>query len=294
MNSKHILEEPVASTVISHRFSHAVWGAIFAGSFVIVVSQMVLAFLGASIGLSTLNIVQGNNIKALGVGAAIWWIISTCIACYAGGMVAGRLSGIPRQLDGILHALVAFSMTVLFSFLFLSSSLGAIIAGGMGVFKAGMQSAAAVAPQIAGGVSSMLPQGMVNSSDEATRNEINQVFSQLQNPAQRQELADALAAMASTNNVQAQKQQAVNILTQNGIMSQPLATDTVNRWSQNIQNIKQDLQGVAQTAAQSAQGASRAAAGLAFASFIMLVLGGIFAGWGGSAGAPHWADQEIA
>ena len=49
---KHMLEEPVASTVISHRFSHVVWGAVFAALAVITVTQLTLALLGTSIGFS--------------------------------------------------------------------------------------------------------------------------------------------------------------------------------------------------------------------------------------------------
>ncbi len=293
MPNKHIVGEPVASTIISHRFSHAVWGAIFSGAFIVVVSQMILAFLGASIGLSTLNIVQGNNIKALSIGAIIWWIISGCIAFYLGGLVSGRFSGIPRRIDGMLHGLTSFAITTIFSFLFLTTSLGAVIAGGLGLFNSGIQSAAAAAPSIANGVQSILPPEMVNGGMENVRNEIRQVYSQIQNPQQRQNLSDALMALATTKDIESQKQQVVTILTQSGSINQAQAQHMVNRWSKDIQDLKQNVQEAEQTAAQSAQNASRAAAGMAFASFIMLILGAFFAGWGGAVGAPHWADEEI-
>src|SRR4051812_12764045 len=100
-NYKHTLEEPVASTVISYRFSHVVWGAVIAGMFVIMVTQLTLATLGSSIGLSMLNVTGGNNVKSVGIGAVIWWLLSGCVAFYMGGLVSGRMAGIPRRSDGL-------------------------------------------------------------------------------------------------------------------------------------------------------------------------------------------------
>jgi hypothetical protein len=291
--NKHIIEEPVASTVISHRFSHAVWGAIFAGTVVILVVQLTLALLGSGIGFSSLNITQGNNIKALGAGTVIWWIISGCISFYIGGLVTGRLAGIPRRLDGMLHGIITWSVTTIAMFVFLTTTLGVVSAGAFGVLHSGAQAISSMAPQAGQALSDVAPQETQNDINHL-KNNVRQVLDRIQNPAQREQLQNAVMALGTTSNPDQEKQQITNILVQSGQMNQTDAQNTVNRWSQNAQMIKQNFQMAARNAAQSTQEASRVAAGMALASFIMLLLGAFFAGLGGSIGAPHWADQEIA
>jgi hypothetical protein len=289
---KHILEEPVASTVISHRFSHVVWGAVIAGAFLTTLTQFGLTLLGTSIGLSSLNITEGNNLPALGMGAAVWWIISGWISFYIGGLVSGRMSGIPRRLDGMLHGLLALSVTVVFSVLFFTTSLGAVIAGSFGIIKTGGQAVASVAPQIAGTAMTFVPQELTGDLLN-TRGQMREALSQVQDPAKRKQLSDSLVAISSTDNSDVQKQQAVNMLIQDAGQNPLQARSNVDRWSQNFQMIKQNLQTQARKAAESAQAASNTAGKLALASFIMLAVGAFLAGLGGSIGAPHWSDQEI-
>jgi hypothetical protein len=289
---KHNLEEPVAATVISHRFSHTVWGAVFAGMAIITVTQLALTLLGSSIGFSTLNITQGNNIKALGIGAIGWWIISGCISFYMGGLVSGRMAGIPRRLDGMLHGLLAYSVTTLFMFLFLTTSLGVVIAGGLGILNSGAKTISAMAPQLASAAQDIVPEE-VNSNINRTRNEIRKIMTQIQDPAKREQLRSSLMSLVSSNDPNVQKREIVTLLTQTANMDPLQAQNMVNRWSQNIQTIKQELQNATQQAGEASERASRVAGEMAFSSFVMLLLGAFAAGLGGAIGAPHWSDQEI-
>src|SRR5262245_900727 len=81
------------------------WGAVFAGLAVALVIQITLSILGIGIGLSTVNFENNNP----GIGevvrnsAAIWLVFTALVSLYVGGCVAGRLAGLPRRQDALLH-----------------------------------------------------------------------------------------------------------------------------------------------------------------------------------------------
>lgn len=108
----------------------ASWGAIFAGTFMALVSQVTLSVLGAAVGLSSVDLTR-QGLRHLGVGTMIWWIISAIIAMFIGGWVAGRLANTASRVDNALHGLVAWALTVVVSLVLLGGTLGAL--GGMAV-----------------------------------------------------------------------------------------------------------------------------------------------------------------
>jgi hypothetical protein len=262
----------------------------------VMVSQLTLALLGSSIGLSAVDLNQGNNLKTLGVGAIFWWIISGMVSFYIGGLVSGRMCGIPRRLDGIVHGLLTWGLTTILMFLFLTTTVGAMVAGGFGLLKSAGQAVSSAAPQIANTVKDVMPQQNMNGLDNI-RNEVRQILDQrgggVQNPAVRDQLMNAIRGLATSDNPDAQKRQIVTLLTQNTNINEQDAINMVNRWSQSTQMIKQDIQQGVQKAQDAAESASKAAGKGAFASFAMLLLGALVAGFGGAAGAPHWSEQEI-
>lgn len=91
------------------------WAAIFAGLFVALAIELLLSLLGVGFGAGTIHAVSGTSATAgsLGIGSGIWFLISTLVALFAGGWVAGRLAGMPRATDGVLHGIVAWSLTTL-------------------------------------------------------------------------------------------------------------------------------------------------------------------------------------
>ena len=86
------------------------------------------------------------------------------------------MAGIPRKLDGMLHGLIAFSVTTIFTFLFLTTSLGTVISGGFGLLNSGAQAASStsssgMAPQMVDAAKGIVPPETTNGIDN-TRNEI--------------------------------------------------------------------------------------------------------------------------
>lgn len=131
------------------------WGAIFAGVVIALVVQLVLGILGLGIGASTIDpISESNPVSGVGVGAGIWFAVSLLLALFAGGYVAGRMAGIPRHQDGLLHGLLTWGLTTLLMFYLLTTTVGGLIGGTARVLGRGLSTAgagiAAAAPAVAG------------------------------------------------------------------------------------------------------------------------------------------------
>ena len=108
------------------------WAAIFGGVILVVAVQLLLGLLGLGIGLGTVNTNAGTTPGAdnFGVGAGLWWVISSVIALGFGGYAAAWLAGIEIKWDGILHGLITWGIATLLTIYLLTSAIGSIIGGG--------------------------------------------------------------------------------------------------------------------------------------------------------------------
>lgn len=114
------------------------WGAIFGGSVIALAVQLLLATFGMAIGLSTIAVsTEEETAKGVGIGAAIWWLISALAALFVGGFVAGRLCGFKRRWDGLLHGALTWALVTLASIVLLTTALGSIIGGAWNVMQTG-------------------------------------------------------------------------------------------------------------------------------------------------------------
>lgn len=196
--------------------SHVSWGAILAGTVVVLVVQLTLAMLGLGLGLYAME--PGEGLTAgLGIGAMIWWVISAIVGLFLGGWVASRLSGIQTKTDGMLHGFVTWGLASLVTVYLLTTTVGAFIGGGMSLIRG--------AGDVAGSTAQISPELRAEIEEQ-----VRQYFPQQpqSSPEQRQ-----------------------------GVQRQG-----------------------SDTAEQAKTGAARGALG----SFIMLVLGGFAAAFGGAAG----------
>jgi hypothetical protein len=100
------------------------WGGIFAGLAVGLATNMLLMLIGAAAGLSLYDVGEeaGANLP---ITASIWNSVSMIASAFIGGYVAARASGFKRSSDGILHAAVAWGMTMLLAAFLASTVTGA-------------------------------------------------------------------------------------------------------------------------------------------------------------------------
>lgn len=97
--------------------SRVSWGAIIAGAVVAVMIGLMLNILGAAIGVSTVDAVQGDTPAAstFGIGAAVWLLVANLVGLGVGGYTAARLSGTADRTDASLHGVGVWAVGFLLS-----------------------------------------------------------------------------------------------------------------------------------------------------------------------------------
>ena len=115
-----------------HVHKRVSWSAIFGGVVLALSLQILLSLLGAGVGLGTVNVAAGStpDASSFGIGAGIWWVVSTILALFAGGYAAAWLAGNEIKFDGMLHGLVAWGISTILTLYLLSSAIGGLIGGG--------------------------------------------------------------------------------------------------------------------------------------------------------------------
>ena len=105
--------------------SRVSWGAIFAGLFVALTIYVLLGALGAAIGLSISDRVEGDRLAS---GAGIWAIITLLIALFCGGCVAAQCTAGETKGEAIVYGVILWG--VMFAAIVWMS--GSILRAGLG------------------------------------------------------------------------------------------------------------------------------------------------------------------
>ncbi|MEO8628883.1 MAG: hypothetical protein ABI612_12380 [Betaproteobacteria bacterium] len=328
---------PYASNVPAHTVEHHAslkrisWAAVLAGVILAMVLQLLLSMLGTGIGMSTIDPLQGDgtpSVANFGVGAGIWWVISSLIALYIGGWVAGHLAGVPRAMDGALHGLLTWGLATLVSLYLLGSAVGSLISGagnilGTAASVAG-QGVAAVAPHVTGAAKDQLAQSGI--SWDSIKEEAQKLLAQTGKPALQPSAIDQQAKAAVADAKQAGKNAAatpsdanqdigalldrlfsrgqatasqvdrdavINVLVARTGMSRADAAKRVQDWEATYQQMRAKAEQASEQAKQkvreAADATAKAVSRATLWGFFALVLGGLAAAWGGMAGRPRTA-----
>jgi hypothetical protein len=315
-----------ASTSAAAFHKRISWGAVFAGALLAIVTQLALTLLGAGIGLSSVDPLEERNpMEGIGIGAMIWYGVSTLISLYVGGLVAGRLAGAPRRTDGLLHGLLTWGLVTLFTFYLLTTAVGRLISGVGGVagrvLTTAGQGISAVAPQAGEAIQGELQERGVDMSDvkrearlllrqtgkteldpnnlerqaRAAGGEVRAEAGQSASNPQAaddnfDDVIDRLASRADNIGNAADRDAAVNVVMQRTGKSRAESEQVVDNWISTGRQAQAKFQQVKTQAGQKARQAGDAAAsGLSKAaiySFLGLLLGAAAAGFGGRQATP--------
>jgi hypothetical protein len=268
----------------THTHRRISWAAIFGGVILVVAIQLLLSLLGAGIGLDTVNTNAGSTPAAssLGMGAGIWWVVSSCIALAAGGYVAAWLAGIEIRFDGVLHGLVTWGIASLVTFWLLTSAIGGIIGGGFSALSSvasaagsGVSEAAKPIAQAAG-----VSPDMIQQQAQSYLQPTNPDPATMSPQDAQKEIATNLTAYAGGGpDAAAAKERIVNIMAAQMKMSHD---DAAKKFDDTQAKLKRTRDQAVQAAKDAADASAAAASKTSFAAFGVMLLGAIAAALGGS------------
>jgi hypothetical protein len=263
------------------------WAAIFGGVILVVVIQLLLSTLGAGIGLGTVNVNAGTTPDAgnLGIGAGIWWVITSCIALFCGGYVAAWLAGIELRFDGLLHGLVTWGIATLLTIYLLTSAIGGIIGGGFSALGSltsaagsGVSDAAKPLAQAAG-----VSPDVVQQEARAYLQPTNPDPATMSPEDAQKDVAKNLVTYAGGGaDAAAAKERIVSVM---AVQMKISHDEAARRFDEAQAKLKQTKDQAVQTAKNAADASATAASRASFVAFGVLLLGGIAAGIGGSLAA---------
>ena len=260
------------------------WAAIFGGVILVVAVQLLLSLLGAGFGLGTVDTNAGSTPTAttLGIGAGLWWVISSCVALGAGGFVAAWLAGIEIRFDGVLHGLVTWGIATLLTLWLLTSAIGTIIGGGFSALgsvtsAAGSGVSDVVKPlaQAAG-----LSPDMIQQQAQAYLQPTNlDPASMSPQDAQKAIATDLVTYAGGGADAAAAKERIVNVMAAQMKISHD---EAAKKFDDAQAKLRQTRDKAVQSAKDAADASAVAASRTSFAAFVVVLLGALAAALGGS------------
>ncbi|HNR50496.1 MAG: hypothetical protein GXY28_03170 [Bacteriovoracaceae bacterium] len=283
------MEERINVLPSAESVGHVKWSAIFAGTVITLVVMLTLIMLGLAVGFATINpATEENPFGGLGIGTAVWWVISSIIAYFLGGWVSSRVAGLQRVFDGALHGLVTWGLVTLLTMFMLTSTVGFILGGAFGlvgnVVSVAGQAAGTVIPQIAGAVSGPA-QDIIQEAEQAMDQNLREGVD-----AQTviRDLGPSLYQMMQGGVTEQERQQMVKQIQQYTTLSeqeiQNIVQQMETRYRELAPQVQQQVQQAQQTAQRVAGQVADALSKAALASFFMLILSGAAAALGGWVG----------
>lgn len=309
------------------------WPALFAGLVVVLVVQLFLGTIGLSIGAGTINpVTQNAPFQGLGIGAGIWLTLSTLVALFAGGWVAGRAAHVLDRTDAALHGFLTWGLATLVTTYLMTTIVGGLVSGAAGVLGKSISALGQGAASVSGmvmregaqyldesgitlnsikqeaatllrqtGKPELQPGALEAEARRATRDTQAAAGAAARNPqaadAEMNTLLDRLMSRADSVSTAADKDALVNIIVSRTGMSRGEAEVTVNRWEQTLANTKLKIEETRMAAEERAREAGeRAAATVAktagWSAFVML-LGAIAAAFGGVSAVSRRGDPPM-
>lgn len=225
---------------------------------------LTLQMLGAGIGLSAVDLTgrDASSGKALGIGAAIWWLIMGLISLFIGGWVAGRLSAQANKVDRMLHGFTTWAFFYVVMFWVVTTAFAALAGGGLSMLGKTVSAAgqAADSPQ---GQQMMQQQGL---SPSAIQQELASALGAGTGSSQQGDLTTAISNYFKGGKTQQDRQQLASAISQKTGKTEAEANQMIN-------NLEQKAQQAKETGQQAANITGASFIGLA----ISMILGAIVA-----------------
>ncbi len=275
-----------AEDVRSIMVNNVAWGAVFAGAFVGLTTQLIINMIGIGVGAATLDPGTGDNpaVSTLSIGAAVWFGVAAVLGALAGGVTAGRLSGKPKESTARWHGLTSWAVMTMVVIYLVGSGIGGLVGGAASTLSSaagGIASAAGGAAKVAGNAvdaTGANPFASIQQSIEST-------VPQNADPAQARDAAIAAvrAAVAGSPADEAQaKQQAAQALASAQGIPLPEAQAKIDQYQAQYKKTVEDAK---QAAIKAADVAAKATTQTALYASLGMIIAGLAAWFGGGLGA---------
>lgn len=297
---------------INFKKSRVSWGAIFAGTIIILITSFLLNLLGIGLGLSAFTF-DSDVMSTIGIGTVIWLVVSGIISVFVGTFITGKLINSLQPADGVLHGLVTWGGAMLVMLFLMVTTAGGLLSGTMSVVGQSLKiagksaayvgkAAANTAPQLASVAQNVMPDlaPAVSRIQQQASQVFNQAAQNLQNTSSQsinqmqQQLTQYISALLSAqnnNDFNNAKQQLTNFMVNSLGIDQQQAEQTINSWVQQFNQFKAQINQKAQSAKQQTMAATEKATNtmgiIANLAFIVLVFGVITAAIGGFLGTKY-------
>ena len=272
------------------------WASVVAGVFILLVVQMMLALLGVALGLFVASPGDSPTATSFGVGAGIYWAITTIIATFIGGWAASYLNGQPGRTEGILHGLITWAVATVILLYIVTSSVSGVISASFGAIGSVFQTLGQSAQSLAGGAMQVMP-GQVRQQVQDVLQQGKQQAQNAQNQAQQAgQQAQASAGTSSTvqavqtilqglgpNAAPQDRQAAADMIAKQTGVSPDEANRRLEQLNQTYANAKAQAESTARAAADQARAAGAQAALWAFIAMLVGAVVGILGGLTGTA-----------
>ena len=274
------------------------WGAIIAGTILVLTIQVMLGLLGLGIGLASIDPASNDtpSVSTLASTSGIWAIVTVLIATFVGAWVAARLAGSPNNTDGLLHGIVTWALSSLVAVWLLTSGASAVISGAFGALGSSIQGVTNAVQAVAPDSLSALPPGLEQPARQLLQqgtNQAQQAGQQAQQEAQQtaQEVRQATGEQSTTAAMgevlagvqegasQEERQSALRVISSQAGISEQQAEQRLEEFQQSYDQAVAEVE-------QRTQQAADALSGTAFATFVALLLGLIVGAVGGRLGRP--------
>lgn len=274
-----------AGATLKHVHRRISWSAVFGGAVLVISVQVLLSLLGAGIGLNTVNVNAGTTPdgSSFGIGAGLWWVISSCIALFVGGYATAWLSGNEIKFDGMLNGLVTWGIATLLTVYLLSSAIGGIVGGGFSALGStasavggGIKDAAAPVANSFG-----ISPDVVQQQARAYLAPTNPDPASMSPQDAQKDVAQNLVTYAQGGpDAAAAKERIIDITAAQAKISR---ADAAKKFDDAQAKTQQTIAATKQKARDAADASASAASKTAFSAFVDLLLGAIAAALGGSA-----------
>jgi hypothetical protein len=283
-----ISEVAPADDIRTIMLNQVAWGAVFAGAAIALVMQIILNMIGLGVGLSTLDVAQGDtpSISSMSVSAGAWFVVSGILAAGLGGYIAGRLSGKASSSTTAYHGLISWAVSTLAVIYLLSAAASGMVGGALSTASSALGGAGKpLGSSVQTAIQTAAP-SLNNASDPmaAIESKVRSV-SGGQDPAALRDAATIAVRAALTGDPAQQeeaKDKAAEALAKAQNISKDEAKTQVDQYQQQYKEAVTKTKLQAKQAADTA--AKRASQGALFGA-LALLLGALAAFFAGSASA---------